>query len=173
VSTIATIAALRSTVEQLVSAIATTAALRSTVEQLVSALAAITAGFFNNYGAAATFAALVSAEFNNISTTTKGNQQYNTIHLTYSNENQEPFNPFYRFRTNPQRACQKTELTLLPIPSSDQTTYPGKLSCRCVATEVCRLRQPMLPYTVSLSEIGRRRGYIDNIVKSGRSLVKN
>jgi hypothetical protein len=126
-ATVATVAALGCAVEQLVT---TTAALRSTVEQLVSALAAITAGLFNNYGAAATIAALVSAKFNNISTATKGNQQYNTIHFTYSNENQEPFNPFYRFRTNPQRACQKTELTLLPIPSSDQTTYPEKLSCR-------------------------------------------
>jgi hypothetical protein len=80
-ATVATIAALRSAVEQLVT---TTAALRSTVEQLVSALAAITAGLFNNYGAAATIAALVSAKFNNISTATKGNQQYNTVHFTYS-----------------------------------------------------------------------------------------
>jgi hypothetical protein len=50
----------------------------------VSALAAITPGLFNNYGAAATIAALVSAKFNNISTATKGNQQYNTVHFTYS-----------------------------------------------------------------------------------------
>lgn len=127
-STIATIAALGRAIKQLATTTAAIAALGRAVEQLVSALAAITAGFFNNYGAAATIAALVSAKFNNISTATKGYQQYNTIHFTYSNENQEPSNPFYRFRTNPQRACQKTELTLLPIPSSDQTTYPTKLS---------------------------------------------
>ena len=116
--------------EQLVSTIATIAALGRAVEQLVSTTAAIAAGFFNNYGAAATFAALVSAKFNNISTATEGYQQYNTVHFTYSMKTREPSNPFYRFRTNPQWACQKTELTLLPIPSSDQTTYPGKLSYR-------------------------------------------
>jgi hypothetical protein len=91
VSAVATIAALRCAVEQLVT---TTTALRSTVEQLVSALAAITASVFNNYdGSAATIAALVSAKFNNISTATKGNQQYNTVHFTYSMKTRNHLTP--------------------------------------------------------------------------------
>jgi hypothetical protein len=60
----------------------------------ITAITAITASVFNNYDdAAATIAALVSAKFNNISTATKGNQQYNTVHFTYSMKTRNHLTP--------------------------------------------------------------------------------